>query len=117
MLKLGEKGAIPQNDNETYAIAPHVPCGVVSPELLRRLADVADKYNAKALKITGATRIAVVGIREEDIDKVWEDLAMGPADGHDVQIAIPVDVNGMRAVVVFVAHVDDVLLPAITQAV
>jgi NAD(P)H-nitrite reductase large subunit len=86
MLKLGEKGAIPQNDNETYAIAPHVPCGVVSPELLRRLADVAEKYNAKALKITGATRIAVVGIREEDIDKVWEDLAMGP--GHAVGLCV-----------------------------
>ena len=28
MLKLGEKGAIPQRDNETYAIAPHIPMWV-----------------------------------------------------------------------------------------
>lgn len=78
MLKLGEKGAIIQRDKETYAVAPHIPCGVVTPDLLRRLADVAEKYHAKAMKITGATRIAVVGIREEDIDKVWEELGMKP---------------------------------------
>ncbi len=45
MLKLGEKGAIPQSGKKTYAIAPHIPCGIVSPELLRRIADTAEKYN------------------------------------------------------------------------
>ncbi len=73
---MGEKGAILQRDNETYAIAPHIPCGVVTPELLRKLADIADKYHAKALKITGATRIAIIGIEEKDIDRVWQDLGM-----------------------------------------
>jgi len=76
MLKLGEKGAIAQRDNQTYAVAPHIPCGVVTPQLLRKLADVSEKYGAKALKITGATRIAIVGLREEDIDAVWKDLGM-----------------------------------------
>ena len=78
MLKLGEKGAILQRDKETYAIAPHISCGVVTPDLLRKLADVAERYNAKALKITGAARIAVVGIKEEDIDQVWTELGMKP---------------------------------------
>ena len=78
MLKLGEKGAIIQRDNQTYAIAPHIPCGIVTPALLRKLADVAEKYQAKALKITGATRLAIVGIKEEEIDKVWADLDMSP---------------------------------------
>ncbi|MBS0014117.1 MAG: NAD(P)/FAD-dependent oxidoreductase [Desulfobacterales bacterium] len=78
MLKLGEKGAIIQRDKETYAVAPHIPCGVVTPELLRKIADVAEKYNAQALKITSATRIAIVGLREEDIDNVWKDLDMSP---------------------------------------
>lgn len=83
MLKLGEKGAIPQKEEGTYAIAPHIPCGVVTPELLRRIADVSEKYNAKALKITGATRIAIVGLKEEDIDSAWEELqlAKGAAVG------------------------------------
>ncbi len=77
MLKLGEKGAIPQRDNETYAIAPHIPCGLVTPELLRRIADVAEKCAAQAIKITGATRIAIVGLKEEDIDGAWEMLRLG----------------------------------------
>ncbi len=76
MLKLGEKGAIPQKDNETYAIAPHIPCGVVTPDLLRKIADISEKYQAKAIKITGATRLAIVGLKESDIDAVWEDLGM-----------------------------------------
>ena len=78
MLKLGEKGAIIQRDKETYAIAVHTPCGVVTPELLRRIADVAEKYKAQALKITGATRIAIVGVREEDIDAIWDELQLSP---------------------------------------
>jgi NAD(P)H-nitrite reductase large subunit len=78
MLRLGEKGAIPQRDQETYAIAPHIPCGIVTPELLRKIADVAEKYNAMALKITGATRIAIIGVREDDIDGIWDELAMSP---------------------------------------
>lgn len=78
MLKLGEKGAIIQRDKQTYAIAPHIPCGVVTPEMLRKLADVAEKYKAQAMKITSATRIAIVGLKEEDIDAVWEELNMAP---------------------------------------
>lgn len=76
MLKLGEKGAIVQRDNQTYAVAPHIPCGVLTPQVLRKLADVAEKYGAKALKITRATRIAIVGLKENDIDSVWNDLGM-----------------------------------------
>lgn len=76
MLRLGEKGAIPQRDNETYAIAPHIPCGMLTPELLRRVADVAEKYQVKAVKITGATRLAIIGLKEQDIDGVWQDLKL-----------------------------------------
>jgi NAD(P)H-nitrite reductase large subunit len=86
MLKLGEKGTILQRDKETYAIAPHIPCGVVTPALLRKLADVAEKYEAAALKITGATRIAIVGIKEEDIDDVWNDIGM--SQGHAVGLCV-----------------------------
>ena len=77
MLRLGEKGAIPQRDNETFAIAPHIPCGLITPELLRRIADTAEKYSAKAIKITGAARIAIIGLKEEDIDAAWDTLNLG----------------------------------------
>ena len=91
MLKLGEKGAILQRDNKTYAVAPHIPCGVVTPELLRRIADVAEKYNAQAIKITGATRIAIVGLEEENIDQVWDDLKL------DKGAAVGLCVRSIRA--------------------
>ncbi|HMM59508.1 MAG TPA: NAD(P)/FAD-dependent oxidoreductase, partial [Candidatus Rifleibacterium sp.] len=54
MIKDGEFGAIIQRDKQTYAVAPHIPCGVVTPEILRKLADAAEKYQAAALKITSA---------------------------------------------------------------
>ncbi len=78
MLKDGEKGAILQRDKETYAIAPHIPCGVVKPETLRKLADVAEKYGCAAMKITSAARIALVGLKKEDVDNAWQDLGLAP---------------------------------------
>jgi len=81
MLQDGEKGVILQRDKETYAVAPHVPCGVITPETLRRLADVAEKYNVSAMKLTSSARIALVGIKEEDVEALWEDLAMEQGAG------------------------------------
>jgi len=78
MLNDGEKGVIVQRDKQTYAVAPHIPCGVVSGDTLRKLADVSEKYQAKALKITSASRIAIVGINEKDVDAVWSELGMPP---------------------------------------
>lgn len=78
MKDLLEKGAVLQRDKETYAIAPHLPAGLVSSDQLRKIADIADKYNAAAIKCTAAQRIAIVGLREDDIDKAWDDLGMKP---------------------------------------
>jgi len=91
MLKLGEKGAILQRDKETYAIAPHIPCGLVTPQLLRTIADVAEKYGAQAIKITGATRVAIVGLQEADIDAAWNELQM------DKGAAVGLCVRSVRA--------------------
>ncbi|WP_371369644.1 Nitrite reductase [NAD(P)H] [Sporomusa rhizae] len=72
-----EKGAIVQRDKETYAIAPHIPGGVIlDVNVLRKIADVSEKYGAKALKLTSAQRIAIVGIAEDKIDAAWEDLGL-----------------------------------------
>ncbi len=74
-----EKGAILQRDKLTYAIAPHVPGGIITDfSLLRRIADVAEKYGAKAVKLTSAERFALVGLRAEDIDEVWNELGLSP---------------------------------------
>ncbi len=88
MLKDGEKGVIRQKGKEdaTYAIAPHIPCGIVTPDQLRTLAGVAEKYEVQALKITSAARIAIVGITEDQVDDVWKDLGMDP--GHAVGLCV-----------------------------
>lgn len=73
MLHDGEKGVVLQRDRCTYAITPHLPCGLVQPDMLRRIAAVAEKYGA-TLKCTSAQRIAIIGIKEQDIDAVWAEL-------------------------------------------
>jgi NAD(P)H-nitrite reductase large subunit len=53
---------------------------VVTPEVLRKIADVAERYGVGQVKITSAARIALLGIREEDVDAVWADLGMDPGN-------------------------------------
>jgi NAD(P)H-nitrite reductase large subunit len=86
MLKDGEKGAVLQADRTTFGVAPGLPCGVVSPDMLRRIADAAEKYGAKCVKITSANRIALLGIAEKDIDALWADLGASP--GHLVGLCV-----------------------------
>ena len=80
MLQDGEKGVVIQRDQETYGVAPHIPCGVATPEILRKIADVAERYGVAQIKITSAARIALLGIKEEDVDAVWADLGMDPGN-------------------------------------
>lgn len=70
------KGAILQRDEETYAITIRLPGGVFDVPTGRRIADVADKYRAKILKVTGDARLAIIGIQEEDIDDIYAELDM-----------------------------------------
>lgn len=72
------QGAILQRDKKTFAIAPHIPGGVTNPDTLRKIADVAEKYKAAAIKVTSAQRIAIVGLEREDVASAWEDLKMDP---------------------------------------
>jgi NAD(P)H-nitrite reductase large subunit len=82
-----EKGAVLQRDKKTYAIAPHIPGGIIfDVNVLRKIADVAEKYGAQALKLTSAQRIAIVGIEEDKIDEVWE--ALGMDKGHAVGLCV-----------------------------
>ena len=60
----------------TFSVIPRIRGGVTSAAELRRIADVADKYNVPMVKITGSQRIDLLGIRKEDLPKVWADLGM-----------------------------------------
>jgi len=82
-----EKGAVLQRDKKTYAIAPHIPGGIILDfNLMRKIVDVAEKYGAQALKLTSAQRIAIVGIEEEKVDKVWDELGM--QKGHAIGLCV-----------------------------
>ena len=80
MLNDGDKGVVLQRDRQTYGIAPHLPCGVVTPATLRKIADVAEKYGVPMVKVTSAARIALLGIKEEDVDAIWAELGMDPGN-------------------------------------
>jgi NAD(P)H-nitrite reductase large subunit len=69
-------GAILQRDKTTYAIVPRTPVGLVSPQQLRALADVVEKYQVPIVKITSGQRMALVGMEKDTIPKIWADLEM-----------------------------------------
>ena len=60
----------------TFSVVPRIRGGVTSPAELRRIADVAEKYNVPMVKITGSQRIDLLGVKKEDLPKVWADLGM-----------------------------------------
>ena len=60
----------------TFSVIPRIRGGVTSPDELRRIADVADKYHVPMVKISGSQRIDLLGIRKEDLPAVWADLGM-----------------------------------------
>jgi nitrite reductase (NADH) large subunit len=60
----------------TFSVVPQIPGGITSPSQLRRIADVAEKYHVPLVKLTGGQRIDLLGIRKDDLPKVWADLDM-----------------------------------------
>ncbi|HZD13899.1 MAG TPA: nitrite reductase large subunit NirB, partial [Pseudonocardiaceae bacterium] len=60
----------------TFSVVPQVLGGVTTPAQLRRIAEVAERYQIPLLKITGGQRIDLLGVRKEDLPKVWADLDM-----------------------------------------
>ena len=68
-----------QNDG-TFSVVPRMRGGVTNSDQLRRIADAADKYDVRMIKVTGGQRIDLLGIKREDLPKVWEDIGM--PSGH-----------------------------------
>lgn len=60
----------------TFSVVPQMKGGCTTPDQLRRIADVADKYKVPLVKLTGGQRIDLLGLRKEDLPKVWADLGM-----------------------------------------
>jgi len=64
----------------TYSVIPRMWGGNTTPSELRRIADVVDKYSIPAVHVTGGQRIDLLGVKKEDLPKVWADLDM--PSGH-----------------------------------
>ena len=71
------EGSILQRDKETYAIVPRTPAGVITADLMERIAGVTRKYNVPLTKITSGQRLALVGLKPDDVEKAWADLNTG----------------------------------------
>ncbi len=60
----------------TFSVVPRMYGGITTPQQLRRIADVAEKYNIPTVKVTGGQRIDLLGVKKTDLPKVWADLDM-----------------------------------------
>lgn len=67
----------------TFSVVPRMWGGITSPDELRAIADVADKYEIPTVKVTGGQRIDLLGVKKEDLTDVWADLnKAGMVSGH-----------------------------------
>jgi nitrite reductase (NADH) large subunit len=75
-----------QKDN-TFSVIPQMKGCVTNASELRRIADVVDKYQIPMVKVTGGQRIDLLGVKKEDLPRVWEDLGMksGHAYGKSIR--------------------------------
>ncbi|MFC4770346.1 nitrite reductase large subunit NirB, partial [Effusibacillus consociatus] len=60
----------------TYSVVPRMYGGVTSPAELKRIAEVAEKYQVPLVKVTGGQRLDLLGVKKEDLPKVWAELDM-----------------------------------------
>jgi len=68
-----------QNDG-TFSVVPRMRGGVTTPDQLRRIADAAERYDVRMVKVTGAQRIDLLGVKKEDLPSLWRDIGM--PSGH-----------------------------------
>ncbi|QHT61542.1 NAD(P)/FAD-dependent oxidoreductase [Paenibacillus lycopersici] len=60
----------------TFSVVPRIYGGVTTPEDLKKIAAVAEKYHVPLVKITGGQRIDLLGVKKEDLPNMWKDLDM-----------------------------------------
>jgi nitrite reductase (NADH) large subunit len=70
----------------TFSVVPRMYGGVTTPDELRRIADVADKYEVPMVKVTGGQRLDLLGVRKQDLPGIWRDLGM--PSGHAYSKAV-----------------------------
>lgn len=67
----------------TFSVVPRMWGGLTTPNELRAIADAAEKYKVPTVKVTGGQRIDLLGVKKDDLPKMWADLsAAGMVSGH-----------------------------------
>ncbi|MCE9634041.1 MAG: nitrite reductase large subunit NirB [Methylophilales bacterium] len=67
----------------TYSVVPRMWGGLTTPNELRAIADVTDKFKIPTVKVTGGQRIDLLGAKKEDLPAIWNDLSKaGMVSGH-----------------------------------
>ncbi|MFY9329592.1 MAG: nitrite reductase large subunit NirB [Georgfuchsia sp.] len=67
----------------SYSVVPRMWGGLTTPDELRAIANVAEKYAIPTMKVTGGQRIDLLGAKKEDLPKIWADLGeAGMSSGH-----------------------------------
>ncbi|KQX60766.1 nitrite reductase large subunit NirB [Paenibacillus sp. Root444D2] len=60
----------------TYSVVPRMYGGVTTPKDLKKIAEIAEKYEVPLVKVTGGQRIDLLGVKKEDLPGMWADLDM-----------------------------------------
>ncbi|MDR7001991.1 nitrite reductase (NADH) large subunit [Neobacillus niacini] len=60
----------------TYSVVPRMYGGVTTAKDLKKISEVAEKYNVPLVKLTGGQRIGLFGVKKEDLPSIWEELDM-----------------------------------------
>ena len=60
----------------TYSVVPRMYGGVTTAADLKKIAEVAEKYDVPLVKLTGGQRIGLFGVKKEDLPSMWEELDM-----------------------------------------
>jgi nitrite reductase (NADH) large subunit len=60
----------------TFSVVPRMRGGVTTPAELKRIAEVAEKYEVPMVKVTGSQRIDLLGVKKEDLPKIWGEIGM-----------------------------------------
>lgn len=58
----------------TYSVVPRMYGGLTMPDELIRIAETAKRYNIPTVKLTGGQRIALLGVKKEDLIDVWKEV-------------------------------------------
>ncbi len=66
----------------TFSVVPRIYGGVTSPAELRRIAEVAERYQVRMVKITGGQRIDLLGVKKEELPAIWKDLGIPSGHGY-----------------------------------